>query len=409
MIQFLAPVSHVQDRRDLAAFYLNLSRTGGAVVPYRVGERPAFLINRPELARYVLVTNQHNYHNPYHPYAELADQYRPEGRFLLGLCQGMRAQASLSRGMTDVFVRITEKTVEDLIRLSAMNLVSVDLATKHMLFRAITRVLFGVDPDHMGTAFVRAVGLIEECAANQRGVDAADPVLRDYQAAIRVQNGAAAWIAYRSNMVPKGQRIPDRVITAIVRTLLNSYNATATGLCWVLYQVARYPAILDRLYEEVDRVVGSRRVTLGDLPNLHFSRLVVMETLRLYPPAWSIGREVIAPDWVGDVLLPPGALVSVSAYTMQRLACVWERPGEFVPERFMNAAMRKQPPFAFFPFGGGARRCPAGNRSISHIQLMLTTILQRCRLSAVEQPDVRPRGLIALRPHPGVWMRFYAR
>jgi cytochrome P450 len=388
---------------------MNLSRTGGEVVPYRVGGRSAFLINRPEHARRVLVTNQANYRNPPHPYAALAAFYRPPGVFMLRLSrQPGGRDAALACGAGEL-VTVATETADELLEQSAAAPVSVDLAVKRMMFRTITRTLFGVDPRHLSEAFVHAVSLIEECWANGDVPGGDDALGRLYRQAIATQDSVAAWIAYRAAMVPAGEPVPPELITTIVRTLLNSYNATATALCWLIYEVSRDSRLLARLHEEVDRVVGSRRPAHADVPRLNYGRMVVMEVLRLYPPAWIIGRETVGPDRLGGTGIPAGAIVSVSAYTMQRLACIWDRPGDFIPERFAPHRAADRPPFAYFPFGGGTRRCPAGSLAVGHLQLALATLLSRCTIEVPGSEPVRRRGLVALRPHPGVWARFARR
>jgi cytochrome P450 len=390
---------------------MNLSRTGGEIVPYRVGGRSAFLVNRPEHARRVLVTNQANYRNPAHPYADLAAFYRPAGAFLLRLNRQPEGRnAALMRG-ADELVTVATETADELLEQSAAAPASVDLAVKRMMFRVITRTLFGVDPRDLSEAFVHAVSLIEECWANHGfGHAPGDGALaRLYHQAIATQDGVAAWIAQSAAMAPAGEPVPPELITMIVRTLLNSYNATAAALCWLIYQISRDSRVLARLHEEVDRVVGAGRPAYADVPRLTYARMVAMEVLRLYPPAWIIGREAIGPDRLGGTGIPAGAIVSVSAYTMQRLACLWDRPGDFIPERFAPHRAAARPPFAYFPFGGGTRRCPAGHHAIGQLQLVLATLLSRCTIEAAGSEPVRLRGLVALRPHPGVWARFAPR
>jgi cytochrome P450 len=297
----------VQDRRDFAAFYMNLSRTGGEVVPYRVGGRSAFLVNRPEHARRVLVTNQANYRNPAHPYADLAAFYRPPGLFMLRLNRQPEGRdAALARG-ADELVTVATEAADELIEQSAAAPASVDLAVKRMMFRVITRTHFGVDPRHLSEAFVHAVTLIEECWANQGFGDGPgdDALGRLCQQAIATQDSVAAWIARRAAMVPAGEPVPPELITMIVRTLLNSYNATATALCWLIHEISRDARLLARLHEEVDRVVGTRRPAYADVPRLNYARMVAMEVLRLYPPAWIIGRRTIGPDRLGGTSIPP--------------------------------------------------------------------------------------------------------
>lgn len=388
----------IRDARDHAAFYLNLSRTGGEVVPYLTDGRPAFLANRPEHVEHVLVRNERGYRNPYHPYAELAGLAAPAGRYMLRLQRG-RAPAEVAREL--------DRTGRDLrvaLLAAGGEPVEAGQALKEALFVATARLLFGVDPGALGRAFVRATGFVEECWANglfQGAQQAEGPLAAAHAEAVGLQRRTAAWLALRSKGAQAARPPEEALETAVVRTLLNAYNATATALAWALHLLAVHPDAQERIRDEL----GGREPTRPEeVRRLPFLRQVVLETLRLYPPAWTLGRVARVPDRLGATDVPAGAVVSVSPYTMHRHLAVWDRPSEFRPERF---ALRDggRPRFSFFPFGGGTRRCPAGSRVPGHAAFLLALLLRTCRLEPVGNVPVRPRGLVALRPEPGVWLR----
>jgi cytochrome P450 len=389
-----------------------LSSTGEDVVPFRQNGRPAFLVNRPDHAEHVLARNEANYANPYHPYKELAGAYTPAGSFLLRLQHGSGAAAMES--VVDDLAAVTRAAAAQLVRRSERDAVDVDLAMKTLMMRADVRILFGVDfDDGACEEFARAVGFIEECGANGLFTGGAAPpdaeLTARYDGAVAGQNRIADELARRAGLVPGAQADAQALRVALVRTLLNSYNATATALAWVLWNAARRPGVLARLCAENDGAVGARAPSASDLPKLSYARAVILETLRLYPPAWIVARVARAPDRLGAWTIPPGAVVSVSPYTMQRLASLWERPREFVPERFAAGPSAAPARYAYFPFGGGARRCPAAWLAVNEIQIVLATLLGRCRLEDASPAQLRPRGLVALRPDPGVRMRFSER
>jgi cytochrome P450 len=178
---------------------------------------------------------------------------------------------------------------------------------------------------------------------------------------------------------------------------MNGYNATATALTWTLYLLAQHPNIQARTCAELDE--GG------------YARMVVMEALRLYPPAWILARVARCADRLGDTDIAAGDVVSASPYTMQRLAGVWPQPTTFDPDRFTAAATRERPAYAYFPFGGGARRCTAASHMIGQLQLALATLLRRCEVTPEPDTDttVRPRGLVALHPAPAVRLHFRPR
>ncbi len=411
----LTPPGVIKDKKDYITFYLNLSRTSEDIVPYLVDGRAAFLINQPEQAEYVLVKNQTNYKNPYHQYAELAGQYTPGGDFLLNLDRTPGNQAEIFEGIVSELAKAATLTVWQWQEYSKLAPVQVDIETKKMMFSVNAKILFNIDASDWSEAFVSATNFIEEYCANQSyltlNLSATEllAVKQSYQEAIEVQNAIAAWIARCAGLVAPNSEVSKQLKTTIVRTLLNSYNGMATALCWIMYQLVQLQEVLERLYSEVDGIVGDREPTVKDISKLSYMRLVVMEGLRLYPPAWILGRQAISADRIGETMIPPGAIISISPYTMHRKAELWERPKDFIPERFAGENSQARPAFAYFPFGGGIRRCPTGQLVVSQLQIILAAMLRLCSFELASNELLKPRGLVSLRPHPGVWMRITPR
>jgi cytochrome P450 len=389
----------VVDARDHAAFYLNLSRTGGAVVPYRTGGRPAFLVNRPDLASRVLADPEGAFRNPYHPYAELAGQYAPAGSLLLRLARGPDGRAAAGD---------TAREMEDAARAFAGDLpdgepVAVEAALKERTFRSTARLLFGVDPGELAAGFVAAIAYIEECWGNGMFRDGAagPPVLAQaYVRANADQDAAADWIIRRAGLSDGGTD-PGGLRTTVLRTLLNGYNATGTTLAWTLHLLASHPDQQARLRHELRAAGDDGRA--ARLPQL---RRVVSEVLRLYPPAWMLGRTAERPVRLGDAEIPGGAIVSVSPYAMQRHPALWDRPSEFRPERFAPEEAAGRPRGSVLPFGAGARRCPAAAMVPGHLHAFLAVLLRTHAVERADDTPVRPRGLVALRADPPLRLRF---
>ncbi|HWW61429.1 MAG TPA: cytochrome P450 [Thermoanaerobaculia bacterium] len=352
----------MNDARDYASFFLNLSRTGGDVVSFHAGG-PAFLVNSPELAQTVLATNERAYENPYHPHKELGGQYEPPGGLLLGTLARNGHAAAIA--LNSILSEEARLAVEAWL---ASGEVQIDVAAKVLTLRSVTRALFGLTVDD-GEDFVRATDVVEECYVNQAAAPAA---------AMETQSALIDRIAVHCSLTGRDGFISNETRTAILRTLLNGYNATGTSLAWTLYLLAQH----------------------GGLRDL---RLAILESLRLYPPAWNLGRSALAEHHLGDTLIPRDARIFISPYAMQRHPAWWDRPSEFVPERF---AKPPRHPFAYFPFGGGSRRCPAGHLMTQHLKTIVDVIATRARWG-LASPPVRPRGLVALRPSSEIVLRFY--
>jgi cytochrome P450 len=387
----------IQDRRDAAAFHLNLSRTGGEVVSYRLGSRQAHLVNTPALAEWVLERNEGNYENQPHPYAELGRYYTDAGCTLLRLDRRGLDRSRCKQTLADHLRHETLATAEQLIARSVEGPVDVAAAFEPMVFRYMCRALFDVDGREHADEFVRAVGLLEQCLANEIAPRADEPLGRAYADAIAVQDATIESIARAAGIAGPDESVPERRCSALVRTLMNGYNATATALSWTLHLLARHPSIQARAHAELDQAESG------------YTRMIVMEALRLYPPAWILARVARCAERLGDTDIAAGDVVSVSPYTMQRLADTWPEPSTFDPERFTAAAMRERPAYAYFPFGGGARRCTAASHMIGQLQVALSTLLRRCEFTPELGVDVRPRGLVALHPSPAVRLHVRAR
>jgi cytochrome P450 len=284
------------------------------------------------------------------------------------------------------------------------------MVAKGMMFTSIAHLLFGLDAKELADPFVQAASFAEEYWVNGDAIDGSPGTLgRQQDNSFAVQNHTAETIARGTRMIGAHEQIsPDRV-TAIVRTLLNSYNATATAVIWVLLQLAQHGSVLERVHHEIDRVIGTRLPDPGHMRQLPFTRSVVMEVLRLFPPAWAFGRVAIAENRIGDTLVPARATISVSPYTLQRDARFWRKPNDFLPERFTSDRPDPNSGYAYLPFGGGQRRCPAAALNVGFVQMIVTSILRLARIEVTNHQPIKPRGLVALRTDPPVLARFLAR
>ena len=191
-----------------------------------------------------------------------------------------------------------------------------------------------------------------------------------------------------------GQQVRDEVLTL----LLAGHETTANALSWTFFLLAQHPHIEARLQEEYQRVLNGRPALIEDLPQLPSTRMVIEEAMRLYPPAWGLGRRALGNDEIGGYSIPQGAYVLVFPYVTHRHPAFWERPLEFDPERFSDARSAGRHRFAYFPFGGGPRLCLGNQFALYEAQLILATILSRYQLRLLPETVVNPEPLVTLRP-----------
>ncbi|WP_426750486.1 cytochrome P450 [Myxococcus sp. Y35] len=200
-----------------------------------------------------------------------------------------------------------------------------------------------------------------------------------------------------------GERMTDAQLRDEVLTmLLAGHETTANSMAWTLMLLSRHPSVRRDLEAELARELGGRPPSQDDLPRLDLTRRVVDESLRLYPPAWSLSRVALQDDVVSGFRIPKGSYILLSPWVTHRHPHVWDNPEGFDPDRFLPEREQARPRFAWFPFGGGPRQCIGNQFALMELVLVLATLLQRVRLNLTPGQVIRPAAAITLRPKPGV-------
>lgn len=194
--------------------------------------------------------------------------------------------------------------------------------------------------------------------------------------------------------------IQDEVMTLV----LAGHETTSNTLTWALTLLSRYPAARDRLAVEVDEVVGGGEPQAGDMESLEWTQAVVSETMRLYPPAWTIERDAVTADNIAGVEVSPGDTVAISPYLLHHHSEFWPNPEGFDPRRFLSDDATKRPRYAFMPFGGGRRICVGAGLAQLEATMALAVLAQSARLDLLPGTVVRPCADITLHPRGPVIM-----
>jgi cytochrome P450 len=423
-------------RKDPLAFFTRQVREYGDVVRIRVGPMRVTALAHPDQVRHVLQDNARNYNKQTRGFAvvrELLGQglLTSEGDFWLR--QRRLAQPAFHRQRLAGFARTMVDASLDLATALESRIAGgqpFDVAEDfiHLTLRIAGLTLFGTEVGDESRAIGEALGRVQTAANKrltqllplprflplpshrrfERDVATLDRVVRAIIERRRREGGEhhdLLQMLMEARDEDTGERMSDTQLRDEVLTLLLAgHETTASALAWTVVLLSRNPEARQRLEAELARELAGRPPTVEDLPKLAFTRRVVDESLRLYPPAWIFSRAAIQDDVVGGFRVPRGTFVLMLPWVTHRHPKLWENPETFDPDRFLPERERERPRFAWFPFGGGPRQCIGNQFALMELVLVLATLLQRVRLELAPGRAFTPAPAITLRPRPGVWV-----
>jgi len=294
----------------------------------------------------------------------------------------------------------------------------------------ISRTMFSTDSERIAAIMERGAGHYQAkmrpnimdflglpaWLAGLGRIGVADRALREFDTEIdrliKVRSGHAEGgpkdllsrlIAARDEQTGGGmtaQEVRDHVITIFMA----GHETTAMAMTWTWYLLSQHPAEEAKLHAELSSVLGGRAPGAEDLTRLTHTRMVVEESMRLYPPVHTIAREALADDTLAGRSIPKGSAVLISPWVIHRHRHLWPDPGRFDPERFSPEAAAARPRFSYLPFGGGRRICIGASFAMAEATILLATIAQGYALRLAPGHRVEPQGLITLRARHGMKM-----
>ena len=207
-----------------------------------------------------------------------------------------------------------------------------------------------------------------------------------------------------------GERMTDQEVLDEVKTVFAAgHETTANALTWTRLLLSEYPEAGEKLRAELDAVLDGRPPTLADVSNLHYTRQVFDEALRLYPPVPALVRRVIRATTLGGYEIPANSRALISIYNIHRHPGFWEEPTRFEPERFSPERRASHHDFAFIPFGAGQHKCIGNNLALMEGPLLLAVIAQRYELDLAPGHAVEREVAVTMRPKEGLYVRLRPR
>jgi cytochrome P450 len=416
-------------RRDPLTFLRETTAAYGDVVRYRFGRTPVYLLKHPDDIKDVLVTRQHDF---------VKGRGIQWTRIFLG--DGLLT----SEGAFHTRQRRLSSPAFHRQRIGAYAEVMADYASRardrwadgdalafdaemHALTLAIAgRTLFGEDmadeAAEIGAALTDVLSLFPRFALpwaralqmlplpSNRRFDRARArldatvyrIIRLRRQSGRDQGDLLSMLMAARDEEDGGRMTDVQLRDEVMTLLIAGHETTANALCWTFHLLAQHPEAEARLHAEVDAVLGGRLPGLDDVPRLVYTERVLAESMRLYPPAWNIGRQSVADYAVRGYTLPRGSLFAVSTWVTHHDERWYPDPFRFDPDRWLPDARAARPKFSYFPFGGGARQCIGESFAWMEGALLTATLAQRFRFRSVPGARVEPQALITLRPRHGL-------
>ena len=407
----------------------------GDIFYYRAAWLHVYFLNRPDLIEYVLVRNPQNF---------LKDRVVQNSRWLPGTGlltaegdawkrQRRLIQPAFSRDRMATYANSMTDAAEQMLRTwRPGTVVDIHQEMTSLTLRVVVRALFELETMETGeisrslnTIMLNSIGGRLLFPPFFRYLPL--PGMRDVRRAVNNMNTAVYEIIRQRRSSDKqtsgdllsilmhardedGSRMTDEQVRDEIMTfLLAGHETTALALSWALYLLSRNAGAEEKLHEEVDRVLADRLPCVSDQPSLPFIESVIKETMRLYPPAWSVARTAINEFELEGYEMPAGSNIVMSQWIMHRDQRFFPEPEKFDPDRWTTSACQNLPRFAYFPFGGGPRQCIGASFAMTEVVLILASIARRFQLVSVDKTPVLPVPSITLRPKDPIRMRIEAR
>lgn len=413
-------------RKGMIQFYVDAWRNYGDLVRFQLGPMPTHLAIHPDHLRYILLDQRDNYTK-----GRTLDSVRHvlgNGLFASEGALWQRQRRIMAPIFTPKAVAMfTDQMVLAIDSLLAeweqkgnesfeLNFSMMKLAMDVISITTLGRKI-GQDSIEAANAFTIVLDYISHTASSFFALPLFVPTQRNRNlrtAYATINNFIYNVIGERRKM----ENPPQDLLTILIKALSEEYGqgndqqlrdeittiffagheTTAQTLTWVWQLLEQHPTVREKLYAEVDTVLGGRVPTFADTYQLKYTRMVVEETLRLYPPVWIFAREAKEDDTIAGYHIPKESMIILSPYITHRHPDFWEFPDAFYPEHFAPAAVEARSRYAFIPFGAGPRICLGNSFALLEAVLAVAMIAQRYRVRLEVGQDIRPKMISTLRP-----------
>jgi len=417
-------------RRDVLGFLQHANRTCGDVAEFRLGPEHTVLITHPNHVRDILVTHHRQFVKGRR--GDVAKQFLGEG-LLNSEGETHRRQRRLSQPafhhqrlsayasvMTEYSARLREQWRDG-------DTLDMAQAMMRLGLGIVGKTLFNTDVEAEALAIGNAISDLLQYSTRaslplaaallklplpsvrrlrraQQFLDTAIyRIIQERRTEDTDRGDLLSMLLLAQDEAEEGAGMSDKQVHDEALTLmLAGHETTAVALTWTWYLLSQHPEAEAKLHDELREVLGGRLPSLDDLDQLTYTRMVLTEALRLYPPVWLMTRRNLEAYRLGDYTLPARTFILLSPYLTQRDPRFFDAPEQFQPERWMQN--HSGPKYAYFPFGGGPRQCIGEGFAWMEGILVLATLAQQWRMQLVPGHPVGLKPLVTLRPKAGMRM-----
>jgi cytochrome P450 len=419
-------------RKGPLPFFQNLAAQFGDLSYFRLGPQEAFFLNHPDYIKDVLVTN----HSSFHKGLALQRAKRLLGEGLLTSedevhrRQRRLAQPAFHRSRIASYAGVmTAYGLQTSARWRAGDTLDMSVEMMQLTLGIVGKTLFDADVvsdalevgeamtvvmDLFNTITIPFFELLQKLPLPQlRRFDTAKARLDAIIYRLIEQRRLAGedrgdllsmLLLAQDTEVEGGGMTDEQLRDELMTIFLAGHETTANALTWTWYLLSQNPEAEARLHEEIDRVLAGRVPGFDDVAKLKYTEMVLAESMRLYPPAWAIGRLAIEDFEIGGYVVPRKSLVLMSQYVMHRDPRYFAESLKFDPDRWTPEARESRPQFSYFPFGGGPRRCIGEGFAWMEGILLIATIARQWQMRLVPNHPVVLKPVITLRPKHGMRM-----
>jgi cytochrome P450 len=415
-------------RKDPLDFFTTCAREYGDISYYRIANVNAYLLNHPDFIEYVLVKNNSNF---------IKGRVLRANRLLFGngllISEGdfwrrqrRLAQPAFHRDRISAYATsMTAYTGQMIATWKDGEIRDIYQDMKRLTLEIIAKILFGADiakeSEEVGTALritreeftvrIRTGLLIPESVPTPgnlrfwravRGLNVIVLGIIEQRRLSKVETGDCLSMLLAAQDSDGSQMTNEQLRDEVMTLFIAGHETTAAALTWAWYLLAKNPAVANRLRAELDQVLGARFPEFSDIPQLHYTEMVIKEVLRLYPPIWSIPRQTLHDCEIGGYRVPAGTSLTMSQWVMHRDPRYFDDPDKFKPERWENNLDKKLPPFVYFPFGSGPRQCIGNSLALTEITLILAMIAREFEFTLSPNHLITPWPSITLYPRDGI-------